>query len=114
MTVLSRNRTRICGLNNQCRTGGLTGDGLWVITRGVRALGADFVACAVRKVQAFDRFDADNDPYGEHDFGAFSLCGERLFWKIDCYDRALAAGSPNPADPDVTVRVLTLMLASEY
>jgi hypothetical protein len=40
--------------------------------------------------------------------------GTKLFWKIDCYDRELHFGSPDPADPTVTTRVLTLMLASEY
>jgi hypothetical protein len=25
----------------------------------------------------------DNDPHGEHDFGAFDHAGERIFWKIN-------------------------------
>ena len=114
MTLLSRTRTPIRELNDACRIAGLSGDGCWVLTRGVRALGPDLMACAIRKVQAFDRFDADNDPHGEHDLGDFTLCGERLLWKIDYYDQLLQAGSENPADPAVTVRVLTLMLADEY
>ena len=36
------------------------------------------------------------------------------FRKIDYYDRATEAGSPDPADPAVTTRVLTLMRADEY
>ncbi len=62
----------------------------------------------------FEDFTADNDPYGEHDFGAFQLGGEKLFWKIDYYDLALEMGSPDPADPAVTRRILTIMLAEEY
>lgn len=54
------------------------------------------------------------DPHSEHDFGAFTLHGERLFFKIDYYDLGLTAHSPDPADPAVTQRVLTIMLASEY
>ncbi|HLY54535.1 MAG TPA: DUF3768 domain-containing protein [Stellaceae bacterium] len=98
-------------LNDAMRRGA---GGRWMITAGVEALGAARVAEAVAAVRRFDGFDADNDPYGERDFGAFALGGERLFWKIDAYDRSLRAGSPDPADPAVTVRVLTIMLAGEY
>ncbi|MBW8911009.1 MAG: DUF3768 domain-containing protein [Sphingomonas sp.] len=55
-------------------------------------------------------FGADVDPYGEHDFGSFSLFDQRFFWKIDYYDRSLSAGSPDPADAAATCRVLTIML----
>ncbi len=68
----------------------------------------------LQAVAKFDSFDEDNDPYGEHDFGALEVEGERLFWKVDYFDRSLAAGSPDPADPLVTTRVLTIMLAEEY
>lgn len=62
----------------------------------------------------FDAFSPDNDPYGEHDFGAVEIAGQRVFCKIDYYDTALEYGSPDPSDPAVTTRVLTVMLASEY
>ncbi|MCJ2055664.1 DUF3768 domain-containing protein [Methylobacterium sp. J-048] len=65
-------------------------------------------------VRRFDRFDAENDPHGEHDFGAVKVGGERFFWKIDAYDRALLGHSPDPIDPAVTTRVLTIMRADEY
>lgn len=83
-------------------------------TVGVRALSDEAAALAVEHVRRFDAFTSDNDPYGEHDFGGFELVGEKLFWKIDYYDRQLKAGSPDPSDPAVTARVLTIMLASEY
>ncbi len=86
----------------------------WTLTAGVHDLGGAFVAEAVAAVVAHDDFDADNDPYGERDFGTVRVRGQRLFWKIDYYDLALERGSPDPADPAVTRRVLTLMLASEY
>ena len=85
-----------------------------VITSGVQALGPVFLEAALAAVAAFERFDADNDPYQEHDFGALSVEGHRLLWKVDYYDTTLTAGSPDPADPAVTARVLTLMLAEEY
>lgn len=65
-------------------------------------------------VRSFDSFDADNDPYREHDFGAFDFHGEKVFWKIDYYAPDLASGAEDPADPQSTVRVLTIMRASEY
>ncbi|HUB63143.1 MAG TPA: DUF3768 domain-containing protein [Methylocella sp.] len=49
-----------------------------------------------------------------HDFGSFELAGQRFFWKIDCYDKSLEFGSVDPADPENTTRVLTIMLAEEY
>ena len=65
-------------------------------------------------VRRFSSFDPNNDPHGEHDFGAVEVGGQRFFWKIDAYDRALLGGSPDPADPAVTTRVLTIMRADEY
>jgi hypothetical protein len=65
-------------------------------------------------VARFNSFDEDNDPYGEHAFGALEIEGERLFFKIDYYDQSLSAHSPDPADESVTKRVLTIMLAEEY
>ncbi len=62
----------------------------------------------------FDSFTEDNDPHGEHDFGAFEHAGQRIFWKIDYYAPDMEHGSENPADPQQTVRVLTIMLAREY
>ena len=85
-----------------------------VMTAGIAALSDATRAAIVRKVQAFDAFSADNDPHAEHDFGSFDLEGQRFFWKIDCYDQSLQFGSENPADPAVTVRILTVMLAEEY
>jgi Protein of unknown function (DUF3768) len=61
----------------------------------------------------FDSFTEDNDPHGEHDFGAFEHEGQRIFWKIDYYAPDMEHGSENPADPKQTVRVLTIILASE-
>ena len=65
-------------------------------------------------VAAFDSFDADNDPHGEHDFGAVEVAGLQVFWKVSYYDASLTAHAEDPADPDTCERVLTVMLAEEY
>jgi hypothetical protein len=88
--------------------------GAVVITSGVEALSVDQRQSILEKVRSFDTFNADNDPHGEHDFGSIKESGVRCFWKIDYYDRAMMAHSPDAADPAVTTRVLTTMLAEEY
>ncbi len=86
-----------------------------VITRGVAEYGNDFIDRAVKAVCQFSDFTEDNDPYGEHDFGIFKLDGVTLNWKIDYYyDEDLEYGSRDPADPAITRRVLTILLAEEY
>ena len=116
---------RIAALNDRFRTAEASTDpvglslGKKVLTSGVRALGLEHVVAIAEKVASFDGFTEDNDPHGEHDFGAFEHEGHRVFWKIDYYDRAAFGtghdyGSENPDDPQQTVRVLTIMLASEY
>ncbi|WP_370276587.1 DUF3768 domain-containing protein [Roseovarius indicus] len=104
---------RVRDLNDEFRTRGL-GRGTVLVTKGISALGPEFVAKAVSAVRRFDDFTEDNDPWGEHDFGAIDLDEQKIFWKIDPYDLDLQDQSPNPANPAVTHRVLTIILASEY
>ncbi len=85
-----------------------------MLTSGVAALPEHERAAVLAAVRAFAAFDTGNDPHDEHDFGAVEVGRVRCFWKIDAYDRDLRFGSPDPADPAVTVRVLTIMLAEEY
>src|SRR3546814_20796635 len=79
--------------------------GGFVITNGVRSLGHTQLSKVVQLVQAFDVFEASNDPYQEHDFGAIEFDGQKIFWKIDYYDKQLKFGTDNPADPTVTTLV---------
>jgi hypothetical protein len=88
--------------------------GVVVVTAGFESLPADRRRLILAKVRAFDQFDEDNDPHGEHDFGLIEDGGPRYFWKIDPYDREMELMSPDPANPVVTTRVLTVMLADEY
>jgi hypothetical protein len=88
--------------------------GVVLLTSGVEAMPVDRRRCLLQHVRTFDAFTEDNDPHGEHDFGALDQDGVRCFWKVDYYDRNMSMGSPDPADPSVTTRVLTIMLADEY
>lgn len=103
---------RIANFNDALRrtfTGGRV-----MISAGVSALPEEVRATLLAAVQDFDAFGADNNPYGERNFGIVEAAGTRCFWKIDVYDRELRGHSPDPADPAVTVRVLTVMRPEEY
>ena len=102
----------IRALNDELRQNLTTGTAL--MTAGVAALGAEAVARIVKTIAVYDDFCHANDPYEEHDFGSFEVDGQTIFFKIDYYDKALAFHSPDPADPSVTERVITIMLAEEY
>jgi Protein of unknown function (DUF3768) len=52
----------------------------------------------------------EDDPYGEHDWASFELNGEHFVWTIDYFDETCTYRSKDPCDPDITTRVLTLML----
>jgi hypothetical protein len=104
--------TRIRDLNDAFRRS--FAGGTVVVTAEVEALSPDQRGSLLRKVSAFHAFTDDNDPHGEHDFGAIDHGGVRCFFKIDYFDRNIEFGSPDPGDPSVTTRVLTVMLAEEY
>ena len=88
--------------------------GRFALTPGVAALSPEEQNAVLQKVRLFDDFTKGNDPYGEHDFGAFEHGGDRFFWKIDYYDRSLECGSEDPSNPEETTRMMTVMLANEY
>src|SRR6202049_2422295 len=103
---------RIAALNDELRQN--FSEGLAVMTPGIAALGAEAVARIVKTIAVYDDFCHANDPYEEHDFGAFEADGQVIFFKIDYFDKTLTHHSPNAADRTVTERVITIMLAEEY
>jgi hypothetical protein len=104
-------KDRIRELNDRLRCQHVGGD--IMVTAGIQSMGSDFIA-AVDVALIDVIFDADNDPYGEHDFGVVEVNGTRVFFKIDYYDLELKFGSSDPSDEAITRRVLTIMLAEEY
>lgn len=113
MTTASLSKAdRIRVLNDNFRSTFVGGQ--VVMTQGVNELPLDTKARVLLAVQSFSNFTKDNDPHREHDFGTFTVEGETYFFKVDYYSRDMACGSENPADPNVTTRVLTIMRADEY
>src|SRR3954470_5064717 len=105
-------RDRIRMLNDELRVHHRGGN--IVLTSGVSALPAETIQRIDQALVSFHAFTADNDPYGEHDFGTLTVAGHRVLFKIDYYDLTLSHHSPDPSNPEVTRRVLTLMLPAEY
>jgi hypothetical protein len=102
----------IAQLNDKLRTSFQGGQVL--MTQGVSNLPPELYGQVIERVKTFNEFTPDNDPYGEHDMGMFKLEGKSFMWKIDYYDENMEYASPDPSDPSVTKRVLTIMLSSEY
>ena len=105
-------RGRVRDLNDALRQQGR--GGRVVVTAGIAALAPEQVCSILAAVASFDAFGPDNDPYGEHDCAVLTVGAKRVIWKIDYYDRSRRKHSPDPADPTVTARVLTIMLGDEY
>ena len=102
----------IAALNDQLRRDHSYGK--VVTTRGIQALGHQAVMNILAAVAAFSDFTPENDPYGEHDCAVMTVGEQRIIWKIDYYDTDLNFASDDPANPGVTIRLLTIMLADEY
>jgi hypothetical protein len=109
---MSCQQQRIRALNDELRR--YHRGGIIVLTPGVRSLPAPTLQLIDDAVSTFSTFDQDNDPYGEHDFGTVAVGDHVVMFKIDYYDLDLRYRSPDPSDPGITRRVMTLMLAEEY
>lgn len=88
--------------------------GTIVITPGISALGPSAVRAIIAAITAFDGFNPENDPYGEHDCAVMAIVGIKIIWKIDYYDLTRRFHSSDPSDRAVTSRVMTIMRADEY
>lgn len=86
----------------------------------VRASRAKQIAALYGATRPEIEFTEENDPYGEHDFGAVIMPGTReyeefrIFWKIDYYsDSGCECGAENPL-AESSYRLLTIMFPEDY
>lgn len=100
-------KSTIAKLNDEFRR---RSGGEILLTPGVKAL--DVGPGLIDAIRAFDDFNVDNNPHGEHDFGSLQWDGQEIFWKIDYYDKDCRYWC-DPLSPKCN-RVITIMLAIEY
>lgn len=86
------------------------------VTRSLAEAEDGFMDEAVKATGQFDVFEPENDPDRSHDFGAVDIRGQKVFWKIDLYeaDSDFRCGAEAPDNPATTMRVLTIMMASDW
>lgn len=104
--------TDIATLNDNFRRSFINGEVL--LSAGIAAMSSEDKANIISMVQNFNDFTPSNDVYGEHDFLSIDYKCNKIFAKIDYYDLNYEFMSENPANPDITNRVLTILLSCEY
>ncbi len=113
MSKIQQHKT--VALNDRFRKGE-SSLGVWSTTPKVRALPEARKQALFRAVQSVDNF-VKSPPVNlsaEHDTGIVTQDDTDYLWEIDYCNKSLTAKSPNPADPDCTARILTLMRVDEY
>ena len=88
------------------------------ITRSCIAAFADpgsiegiLIQSALMKAFAKATFSEDSP---ERDFASIEFNGRKIWMKIDYYDNDMIYGSDDPTNPDVTIRLITIMLPEDY
>lgn len=71
MTLHRTGSQKVAALNDQARTG-FSGCTVF-LTKGIFELPELVQTQILEKVRGFEDFTSDNDPYAEHDFGAFDF-----------------------------------------
>jgi hypothetical protein len=97
---------RIAEINDEFRSSGKN----VMLSCGVESV-SDLRGLLAR-VREFDKFDGNNDPWGEHDYGRIVWQGDKVLWKIDYFDENYRTWE-DPLSPNCR-RVITVMLAEDY
>ena len=103
----SAKRTTLIALNDQLRT--TFSGGRVQMTPGVYQLDARLRGRALAVMARYNKFATDSD----HDWGVFIFAGFSFEWHIEYRGKDGIGTSPDPADPDLTSRVLTLYVVTD-
>jgi uncharacterized protein DUF3768 len=95
-------RATIIALNDRLRTS--FRGGRVQMTKSVYELDDRLRGRAISVLARYDKFHPDS----EHDWGTFIFAGFSFEWRIEYRAKDGTGISPDPADPDKTLRVLTL------
>lgn len=95
-------RAKIIALNDRLRT--TFKGGRMQMTPSVYELDDRLRGRALSVLARYNKFHADS----EHDWGVFIFAGFAFEWRIEYRGKDGAGVSPDPADPEKTLRVLTL------
>src|SRR3984885_4135391 len=95
-------RAKIIELNDQLRT--TFKGGRVQMTRNVYDLDDRLRGRALSVMARYSTFDDAS----EHDWGVFIFAGFSFEWRIEYHGKDGIGVSPDPADPEKTLRVLTL------
>src|SRR5574344_1798708 len=114
--MMATQTEKIRALNDNFRRNIFTNNTLGEVclTAGVAALIPWQQLQLLEEIATYEDFNEGNDPYQEHDFGSVEYKDTKYFFKIDYYDNDLKYHSPDPANPNLTNRVMTIMRADEY
>lgn len=117
-TIVTDRLSRIAELNDRCRAG-LDPKARIVVTAACLAAlagegGLDDEICAqVELLVAIRLCCFTPEDKADHRRGEVVVRGRIVRFVIDYYDSSLERGSEDPADPDVTTRVMTIMLPED-
>jgi hypothetical protein len=100
-------RTKIITLNDQLRT--TFNGGRVQMSPAVGTLDPQLRGRALSALSRYNKF-ADG---GEHDWGVFIFAGYSFEWRIEYRAKEGIGVSPDPADPEMTFRVLTLYVVND-
>jgi hypothetical protein len=100
-------RSKIIALNDQLRT--TFKGGRVQMARDFYELDARLRGRALSVMARYNKFDNDS----EHDCGVFIFAGYSFEWRIEYRGQDGSGVSPDPADPERTFRVLTLLATAD-